>query len=73
MTTGSDYETNLEAVLQQCDASIDELSACARNASPGMRKACREEIEALIANRESLRRGLLRLDDANCLCSSCAS
>jgi len=73
MGIGSDYEIKLQELLRQCDASMEGLSACARNASPGMSKACRDEMEILIANRESLRRGLLRLDDANCLCSSCDS
>jgi len=73
MAIGSDYEIELEALLRQCDSSVEDLSACARNASPGMSRACRDEMEVLIANRESLRRGLLRLDDANCLCSSCDS
>ncbi len=71
MSAASNYETRLEALLQQCDVSIDEESACARDASGAARRACLEEMDTLIANRESLRRGLLRLEEPNCLCSSC--
>ncbi len=71
MSAASDYETKLEDLLQQCDTSIEESSTCVRNTSAGARQACEEEINVLIANRESLRRGLLRAEDAGCLCSSC--
>jgi hypothetical protein len=73
MSVGSEYETKLDALLDEYDASIEDLSGCARNASPGMTKACREEIAVSIAQRESLRRGLLRLeDDFERPCFSCA-
>jgi len=71
MSAVSEDEERLETMLEQCNSSIDELSTCARNASPGAREICREEISVLIANRESLRRGLLKYDDSACLCSSC--
>jgi hypothetical protein len=73
MGAASDYETKLEALLQQCDVSIEEASACAREASGAARRACLEEMDILIVNRESLRRGLLRLEEPGCLCSSCPS
>jgi hypothetical protein len=72
MSTASEDRDKLDALPEQCNASIEDLSACARNASPGVSQACREEISVLIANREGLRRGLLKFGDSRCLCSSCA-
>jgi hypothetical protein len=72
MSVGSEYETKLDDLLDEYDASIEELSSRARHASPEMTKTCREEIALSIAHRESLRRGLLRMeDDVEGPCSSC--
>lgn len=63
MSAGSDYENRLNAVLDEYDASIADMSRCAGNASAGMTRSCREEMALSIAQRESLRRGLVRLED----------
>lgn len=72
METQADFENRIQGLLNTCNNQIEELEACAKQASPELRKQCEEEISVLIANRESLKRGLLKVNDDQCgFCSSC--
>jgi hypothetical protein len=67
-----EYERIVEAVVEQCDDQIAQFRADLEEAGPEQKEKYDEEISVLIANREAVRRGLLRVtpggDD---LCSSC--
>ncbi len=71
METQADYENRIQGLLETCNTQIEELEACAKQASPELRKQCEEEISVLIANRESLKRGLLKFNEESGLCSAC--
>ncbi|MGO9119103.1 MAG: hypothetical protein ACLQPD_16035 [Desulfomonilaceae bacterium] len=71
METQADYENRIQGLLNTCNNQIEELESCAKQASPELRKQCEEEISVLIANRESLKRGLLKVSDQCGFCSSC--
>lgn len=71
METQADYENRIQALLNTCNTQIEELEACAKQASPELRTQCEEEISVLIANREALKRGLLKLDEQCGICSAC--
>ena len=72
METQADYENRIQALLNTCNTQIEELEACAKQASPELRRQCEDEISVLIANREGLKRGLLKFNEQSCLCSDCA-
>jgi hypothetical protein len=66
------YERRVEAVVEQCDDQIEQFKADLEDAGPEQKEKYDEEISVLIANRESVRRGLLRVDPEGVdLCSSC--
>ncbi|HTY24645.1 MAG TPA: hypothetical protein VMC85_16045 [Desulfomonilaceae bacterium] len=65
-------DSRIEGMLNVCNCQIEELEACAKQASPELRKQCEEQISVLIANREALKRGLLKVSDEGELCSSCS-
>ncbi|MBI4965428.1 MAG: hypothetical protein HY913_19280 [Desulfomonile tiedjei] len=68
----SRYEDRVETKIQEWNERIEQLKIDAQDAGSERRKACEEEIESLIANREAVRRGLLRLSETGEeLCSSC--
>jgi len=71
LETQADFENGIQGLLNTCNNQIEELEACAKQASPELRIQCEEEISVLIANRESLKRGLLKVDDQCGFCSSC--
>jgi len=71
LETQADYENRIQALLSTCNTQIEELEACAKQAAPELRRQCEEEISVLIANREALKRGLLRFNDESGLCSAC--
>jgi hypothetical protein len=64
-------DMNIEVLSGTCDAKIEELIACAKQAGPELKSKMDQEIGEMIANREALRRGLLRTDEEGELCSSC--
>jgi len=67
-----EYERRVEAVVDQCDDQIEQFKADLEEAGPEQKEKYDEEISVLIANRESVRRGLLRVDPEGIdLCSSC--
>ena len=72
METEEDYERRVEAAVEQCDAQIAEFEAAMEEAGPEQRAKYNEEMSILIANREAVRRGLLRLTPEGDLCSSCS-
>jgi len=58
--------------VEQCDNQIEQFKADLEEAGPEQRAKYDEEIDVLIANREALRRGLLRANPEGVdLCSSC--
>jgi len=65
-------DSRIEGMLNVCNCQIEELEACAKQASPELRKQCEEQISVLISNREALKRGLLKVSDERQLCSSCS-
>src|SRR3974390_3414162 len=71
LETQADYENRIQALLNTCNTQIEELEACAKQASSELRRQCEEEMSVLIANREALKRGLLKFDEQSGLCSSC--
>jgi hypothetical protein len=71
MSVQSEYESQAACLIEQCDAGIAAFCTCADEESPDVSAGCREEISVLIANRESLKRGLIRPDKSGSLCSSC--
>ncbi len=71
METEGDYERRVEAVVEQCDAQIAQFEAAMEEAGPEQRAKYDEEMNVLIANREAVRRGLVRLGPEGELCSSC--
>ncbi len=66
-----DYEGKIEELTRVCDAKIEELRACSQEATPELKAKMDREISELIANREALRRGLVKPDDEGGFCSSC--
>jgi hypothetical protein len=71
LKTQADYENKIQTLLNTCNTQIEELEACAKQAAPELRTQCEEEISVLTANREALKRGLLKLDEQSELCSAC--
>jgi len=68
-----EYERRVEAVVGQCDDRIEQFKADLEEAGPEQREKYDEEISVLIANREAVRRGLLRVNpEGDDLCSSCS-
>jgi hypothetical protein len=67
-----DYERRIEALVEQCDDQIEQFKASLEKAGPEQKEKYDEEMSVLIANREAVRRGLLRpTPDGEELCSSC--
>jgi predicted ribosome quality control (RQC) complex YloA/Tae2 family protein len=67
-----EYERRVEAMVEQCDNQIEQFKADLEEAGPEQRAKYDEEIDVLIANREAVRRGLLRVTpEGDDLCSSC--
>jgi hypothetical protein len=68
----SHYEDRVEAKIEEWNARIEQLKVDAQDAGPEKSKEFEHEIESLIANREAVRRGLLRLSESGEeLCSAC--
>jgi hypothetical protein len=67
-----EYERRVEAVVEQCDDQIEQFKADLEGAGPEQKEKYDGEISLLIANREAVRRGLLRVTpEGDNLCSSC--
>jgi hypothetical protein len=67
-----EYERRVEAVVEQCDDQIEQFKADSEGAGPEQKEKYDGEISLLIANREAVRRGLLRVTpEGDDLCSSC--
>jgi len=67
-----EYERRVEAVVEQCDDQIAQFKADLEEAGPEQKEKYDGEISVLIANREAVRRGLLRVNPEGVdLCSSC--
>jgi hypothetical protein len=66
----TDYDGRIQGLLNKCNCQIDELESCAKKASPELREKCEHLISVLIANRETLKRGLLMVTDEGELRSS---
>ena len=73
MINQTDRDGTMETLIKEIDSQIEELTLCAKDAAPELRKECEDKISLLIADREGIRRGLLRLNEAGELCSSCPS
>ncbi len=72
MENPGEYERRVEALVKQCDDQIEEFKAAMEKAGPEQRQKYDEEMSVLIANREAVRRGLLRPSpEGEELCSSC--
>ncbi|MGO9569869.1 MAG: hypothetical protein ACLP5H_20250 [Desulfomonilaceae bacterium] len=72
MESQGEYERKVEAVVEQCDDQIAQFKADSKQAGPEQREKFDEEISVLIANREALRRGLVRVSpEGEDLCSAC--
>lgn len=72
MESQGEYERKVEALVEQCDDQIAQFKADLEQAGPEQREKYDEEISTLIANREAMRRGLLRLTpEGDDFCSSC--
>ncbi|HMK36989.1 MAG TPA: hypothetical protein VK463_18085 [Desulfomonilaceae bacterium] len=73
MDSQSDYENQINTLVEQWDFRIAQLEAEARFAGPENTKRYEEEIGELIADREAVRRGLVKVESSGELCSSCPS
>jgi hypothetical protein len=73
MINQTDLDGTTGTLIKEIDAEIEALTQCAKDATTELRKKCEDKISSLIANREGIRRGLLRLNEAGELCSSCPS
>ncbi len=72
MENPGEYERRIEALVEQCDNQIEQFKAALEQAGPEQRDKYEEEMSVLIANREAVRRGLLRPSpEGEELCSSC--
>ncbi len=59
-------------MVEQCDDRIAQFEADLEEAGPEQKEKYDEEMSVLIANREAVRRGLLRLSpEGDELCSAC--
>jgi hypothetical protein len=66
------YESEVEGKIEEWNARIEQLKISAQDAGPEKNKEYEEEIDTLIADREAVRRGLLRMSESGeALCSSC--
>ncbi len=63
MEKQTDYDGRIQGLLDKCNCQIDELESCAKKASPELREKCEHLISVLIANRETLKRGLFMVTD----------
>jgi hypothetical protein len=67
-----EYERRIEALVEQCDDQIEQFRSALEEAGPEQKEKYDEEVSVLIANREAMRRGLLRPSpNGEELCSSC--
>jgi hypothetical protein len=66
------YEQRVENKILEWNSRIDELSAASLNVSDDVKMRYNDEIAELVANRESLRRGLVKLEDNDTLCVACS-
>jgi hypothetical protein len=67
-----EYERRIEALVEQCDDQIEQFRSSLEEAGPEQKEKYDEEMSVLIANREAVRRGLLRPSPSGEeLCSSC--
>ena len=73
MEKQAENEKDIQVQLKICNYQIEELEACAKQASAELAKQCEEMISVLIANREALKRGLLKITAEGELCSSCSA
>lgn len=72
MENPGEYERRIEALVEQCDDQIEQFKAALEQAGPEQKEKYDEEMSVLIANREAVRRGLLRPSpEGEELCSSC--
>ncbi len=71
MSNGMEYGRQVAELVEQYDARIERLKPCLTQALPTLRKQCTEEMSSLILNREAIRRGLIRVSEAEEMCSSC--
>lgn len=72
MTNANTYEEQINELIENWDEHIDRLKKAARDASGDDRNRYDEALSFLMANREALRRGLLRPDPSRGeFCVSC--
>jgi hypothetical protein len=72
LESSGEYERRIEALVDQCDDQIEQFRVALEEAGPEQKEKYDEEMSVLIANREAMRRGLLRPSpDGKELCSSC--
>jgi hypothetical protein len=69
LATLSSYERQVLDVIRECDLGIEQLSVCARAAPSLQRQLCKRAITGMIIKRESLKRGLIRPEEAAGQCS----
>lgn len=73
MKSQGEYERRVEALVEQCDDQIAQFKNDLEDAGLEQKEKYDEEMSVLIANREAVRRGLLRLSpEGDELCSSCS-
>jgi hypothetical protein len=68
----SEYESEVDALVEKWNARIEELSRESRHATEEGKKKYDDEIAYLIGSREAARRGLFRLSgEEDGLCLTC--
>jgi hypothetical protein len=60
----------IRGLLNACNCQIEEVEACARQASPQLQEICEHVTSLLITNRETVKCGLMVTDEGESY-SSC--
>lgn len=60
----------IRGLLNACNCQIEDVEACSKEASPQLRRICEHVSSLVIANRETVKYGLMVTDEGE-LYSSC--
>ncbi len=69
MEKQTSYDGCIRGLLNACKCQIEDLEACPREASPQLREICEDVTSLLIANRETVKCGLMVADEGELYCS----
>jgi hypothetical protein len=67
----NEYEYRVQNQIDTYNVKIDQLEEYERKAGPDHKRNTKDEISALILQREAVKRGLLRVNKQGDTCSAC--